>query len=66
MDVGISRSIYNSYCLSRYQRSDAEVLSVPVGRALLCRSANAGDLRTFYEDSHPEQPIVRLGHLVVI
>ncbi len=36
------------------------------GRALLRCSANAGDLRTFHEDSHFEQFVMRFGHLVVI
>ena len=65
MDVGVSRSMYNSYCLSRHQRSDSEVLSVRYWRALLRCSANPGDLRTFHEDSHFEQFIMRLGYLVI-
>src|SRR5437588_4263616 len=65
MYVGVLRSLRNSCRLSRDQRSSSCVLSVPCGRALLRRSANAGDLRTFYEDPHLEQSVMRTGHLVV-
>src|SRR5205823_8198599 len=65
MYVGVLRSLRNSCRLSRDQRSNSCVLSVRCGRALLRHSANAGDLRTFYEDSHLEQSVMRIGHLVI-
>ena len=65
MDVGFIRSQCTCHCISRDWGSDSQFLSVLPRRTLLRRSANAGDLRTFYEDSHFEQLVMRPGHLAV-
>lgn len=66
MDVSHIRSLYHCHYISGDQRSDSEFLSVPLWRALLCSCANAGDLCTFYEDTHFDQPPVRAGDLAFI
>src|SRR5262245_3058050 len=66
MDVRGIRSRYDYYSISCNSRSDSEFLSVSAGSPVLRCSANAGNLRAFYEDSHLEQSFVRLGHFVII